>query len=189
MTRYATCPRFRPFHLPARSCYLARRMRGIPVAEIVLVSTFFGATGCISNKMVADTSFSVARAASAGVETIQDYEAGEQMAYSGLAQLESLHVLAPQNVDGLYLLVRAWTGVGQGFILDDYERAVERRDEDAAAYHRLRARAAFERAKQFGLELLSIRANGFDGATRNQKTLEAWLSTNFDDRKLAPELL
>src|SRR5438105_3341971 len=81
-------------------------------------------TGCISNKMVADTSFSVARAATLGIETVHDYEAAEKMAYSGLAQLESLHVLSPENEDGLYLLVRAWTGVGQGFIMDEYERAL-----------------------------------------------------------------
>jgi hypothetical protein len=82
--------------------------------------------------MVADTSFSVAREASVGVETVHDYEAAERMAYSGLAQLESLHTLSPENVDGLYLLVRAWTGVGQGFIMDEYERALERDDERAA---------------------------------------------------------
>jgi tetratricopeptide (TPR) repeat protein len=148
-----------------------------------------GGTGCISNKMVADTSFTVGRAASVGVETVQDFEAGEKMAYSGLAQLESLHVLSPRNVDGLYLLVRTWTGIGQGFIMDEYEQALERGDQNAADYARLRARAAFERAKEFGIQLLAIRAEGFQGATRNVKTLEAWLMRNFDDKEYAPELL
>jgi hypothetical protein len=147
------------------------------------------ATGCISNRMVADTSFTVARAASSGVETVQDFDAGEKMAYSGLAQLESLHVLSPQNVDGLYLLVRAWAGVGQGFIMDEYEEALERNDQSKADYELLRARAAFERAKQFGIELLSIRAKGFDSAMRNDKSLRTWLTENFRDRELAPELL
>jgi TRAP transporter T-component len=158
-------------------------------APVLAVLGLVTLSGCISNKMVADTSFSVARAASIGVETVQDFEAAEKMAFSGLAQLESLHVLAPDNTDGLYLLIRAWTGVGQAFILDDYERAVERHDDGDADYHRLRARAAFERAKQFGIQLLDIRAKGFDAATRNQKTLDAWLQSNFDDRDLAPDLL
>jgi hypothetical protein len=139
--------------------------------------------------MVADTSFSVARSASSGIETVHDFEAAERMAYSGLSQLESLHVLSPQNEDGLYLLVRAWTGVGQAFILDDYEEAVEHHDDRMADYHRLRARAAFERAKQYGVELLALRAEGFDAATRNHKTLENWLKEHFDSAKYAPELL
>lgn len=139
--------------------------------------------------MVADTSFSVARASAAGVETVHDYEAAEKMAYGGLAQLESLHVLSPENVDGLYLLVRAWTGVGQGFIMDDYERAVEKGDDGGADYALLRARAAFERAKQYGLMLLDLRAKGFETATTNDRTLRAWLSAHLDDKALAPELL
>jgi hypothetical protein len=164
-------------------------MRASIAAGLALCSTLVTVTGCISNKMVADTSFSVARAASVGVETVHDFEAAEKMAYSGLAQLESLHVLSPENVDGLYLLVRAWTGVGQAFILNDYEEALERRDDRMADYHRLRARAAFERAKQFGVQLLSIRAKGFNEATRNQKTLNAWLLAHFDDVEYAPDLL
>jgi tetratricopeptide (TPR) repeat protein len=139
--------------------------------------------------MVADTSFSVAREASVGVETVHDYEAAEKMAYAGLAQLESLHVLSPENADGLYLLVRAWTGVGQGFILDEYERALERDDERAAQYQLLRARAAFERAKQYGLMLVALRAEGFAGAAKTNATLRAWLEANYADAELAPELL
>jgi tetratricopeptide (TPR) repeat protein len=159
------------------------------VFRVLFVVMPLGAAGCISNKLVADTSFTVGRAGAAGVETVQDFEAGEKMAYSGLAQLESLHVLSPRNVDGLYLLVRAWTGVGQGFIMDEYEQALEKGDEAAANYARLRARAAFERAKQFGIQLLGIRAEGFVGATRNANTLQTWLMANFDDKKYAPELL
>lgn len=164
-------------------------MRTPSAAEFVLTALLPFVPGCISNKMVADTSFSVARAASVGVETVHDFEAAEKMAYSGLAQLESLHVLSPENEDGLYLLVRAWTGVGQAFILDDYEQAVERHDDRMAEYHLLRARAAFERAKQFGIQLLSLRAEGFEAATRNQKTLDTWLVQHFDSTKYAPDLL
>lgn len=164
-------------------------MRAPRSAEVAVLSSFLVTFGCISNRMVADTSFSVARAASIGVETVHDFEAAEKMAYSGLAQLESLHVLSPQNSDGLFLLVRAWTGVGQAFILDEYEQAVERHDEATADYHRLRARAAFERAKQYGIELLTTHADGFQTATRNQRTLNAWLAEHFRDRDSAPDLL
>ena len=73
--------------------------------------------------------------------------------------------------------------------MDEYEQALERGDEATAQYVRLRARAAFERAKQFGLRLVAQRADGFEGAVRNAKTLRAWLIDNYDDEELAPELL
>jgi hypothetical protein len=73
--------------------------------------------------------------------------------------------------------------------MDEYERALERDDERAAQYQLLRARAAFERAKQFGLILVALRADGFEGATKTNATLRAWLEQHFDDSELAPELL
>ncbi len=161
--------------------------RGHRAVTLAVCALFTG--GCISNKMVADTSFTVARAASIGVETVQDYEGAEKMAYSGLAQLESLHALSPENVDGLFLLVRAWTGVGQGFIMDEYERALERDDQPEANYQLLRARAAFERAKQYGLMLMALRAKGFEAATKNDTTLRAWLVEHLRDKDLSQELL
>lgn len=139
--------------------------------------------------MVADTSFSVARQTTVGVQSMHDFEAAEKMTYAGLAQLESLHVLAPENEDGLFLLLQAWDGAGQAFIMDEAEEAMIRGDDAAADYHRLRARAAFQRAKAFGLELLALRGDGFAEATRNSKALKAWLGTVMDDREYAAELL
>lgn len=166
----------------------AGRRRTVPgVLALVLVVPLV--TACISDKMVADTSFSAARRASRGIETLHDFEAAEKMSYSGLAQLESLHVLSPDNTDGLFLLVKAWTGVGQAFIEDEYEEALVRGDDETAEYHRMRARAAFERAKAYGLELIAVRASGFATATKNAATLEAWLREHYTDKELAPELL
>ena len=139
--------------------------------------------------MVADTSFSVARQSTAGVQSMHDFEAAEKMTYAGLAQLESLHVLSPDNEDGLFLLLQAWDGAGQAFIMDEAEEALVRGDEASAAYHKRRARAAFQRAKAFGLELFALQAEGFPAATKNAKTLKGWLEAEMGDRKYAPELL
>jgi hypothetical protein len=156
----------------------------LTLAGLALVTS-----GCLSNKMVADMSLGIARDASIGVETVQDFEGAEKMAYSGLSQLESLHALSPRNESGLYLLVRAWTGVGQAFIQDEQEQAIERGDQAMADYHQLRARAAYERAKQYGLELLALHGAGFAGATQNAKTLRVWLADHFSDKELASSLL
>ena len=87
------------------------------------------------------------------------------------------------------MLTKAWVGVGQAFALDDYEAALERDDELDAEYHQLRARAAFLRAKIYGLRLLALHASGFDQAATKQDKLRAWLIENVKDRDLAEPLL
>jgi hypothetical protein len=97
--------------------------------------------------------------------------------------------LRPKNEDGLFLLTKAWCGVGQAFVLDDYELALEQDDELDAEYHRLRARAAFLRAKIYGLQLVDLRAPGFAQSSTKQDRLRAWLQQNYTEPELAPELL
>jgi tetratricopeptide (TPR) repeat protein len=58
-----------------------------------------------------------------------------------------------------------------------------------AQYHMLRARAAYQRAKHYGVELLGHHADGFDKARRNQETIRAWLVENFTDQDQAEDLL
>jgi len=145
-------------------------------------------SSCLRDVMM-DETLAAARRASRSAETLHDYEAARQLAYAGVGQLEGFHSLRPSNPDGLYLLTKAWVGVGQAFALDDYEEAVERDDEIDAEYHRLRARAAFQRAKFYGLKLLELRAAGFDQATTKQGPLRAWLQKNFTDPDRADELL
>lgn len=138
--------------------------------------------------VLVDQTLKGARQASASAETIQDFEAARNVAYSGIGTLEGLYSLRNTNPDGLFLLTKAWCGVGQGFIMDDYEAALEREDEIQWKYHQLRARAAFDRAKFFGLRRLKQQADGFDEAARKQTTLRAWLRANIDDPEMAEPL-
>jgi tetratricopeptide (TPR) repeat protein len=158
-----------------------------PVIALLLGSALLG-SGCLRDVMV-DETLAAARRASASAETLHDFEAARGLAYAGVGQLEGLHSMRPANADGLYLLTKAWVGVGQAFALDDYERALERNDDLDAEYHRLRARAAFQRAKFYGLELLELRAPGLSLHSHKQEPLRAWLKEHFTDPETADELL
>jgi len=165
------------------ACVSARLTVTCLVAALAL-----GGVGCLRSIML-DETLAAARRASSSANTLHDYEAARALAYAGVGQLEGMRSLRPNNPDGLLLLTKAWTGVGYAFALDDHERALERGDEVDAEYHLLRARAAFARAKFYGLELLTLRAQGFAAAGVKRDRLRAWLRNNYADRALAEELL
>jgi hypothetical protein len=146
------------------------------------------ATGCLK-KILTDGQIKSTLTGSAGAQTIQDYEVAKAMAFAGLGQFEGMHYLAPDNPNALFLLTRSWAGVGYGFIEDDYEMAYEKEDEVNAEYHLSRARAAHTRARYYGIELLGLTADGFDGARKNVDTIRAWLVKNFDEEDQAETLL
>ena len=138
-----------------------------------------GTTGCIKSMLINGQLESTRKAAPA-LQTMSDFEVARAAAYAGIAQLEGLHRLAPENADGLFLLTKAWTGAGSAFIEDDWELAEDAGDEEMADYHRTRARAAYTRAVHYGIELLQQKAEGFEAAKRNSDTMKAWLQ-NFDE--------
>ncbi|MBM4362130.1 MAG: hypothetical protein FJ104_05580, partial [Deltaproteobacteria bacterium] len=75
------------------------------------------------------------------------------------------------------------------FSEDDYELAQEAKDDAAAAYHRARARAGYDRARFFGLQLLSKKAPGFEEARKNANTMKAWMNEHFRHPQEAEDLL
>jgi len=158
------------------------------VAVTLAATALLTGSGCLQN-VVVDETFAAARRASKQAETLQDFEIARQMTYAGVGQLEGLHWMRPSNPTGLFMLTKAWCGVGQAFVLDDYEQALERDDELDAEYHLLRARAAFERAKFYGLQLLFQHASGFSEAATKQSRLRVWLREHLTDREDAEWLL
>jgi len=159
--------------LPRTALYLA-----------ALAACVSGTTGCISN-ILADGQIAATRQAVAAVNTIADFELQRSATEAGLAQFEGMHLLRPDNTDALFLLTQAWGGYAYAFPEDAYEEATDRNDDDLASYHKKRARLAYDRSIFFGLELLSHRAEGFDGARKNADTLDKWLKlfTSTDDAK------
>lgn len=163
---------------------LVRGIAGALLAAALGIAT----TGCM-RKVLLDGQIRSTRQGSDAVNTLHDFEVARAVARAGLAQLEGLHKLAPYNEDGLFMLTRGWAGASSAFTEDDYEQALEQGDDEGARYHLLRTRAGFARARFFGLELMSKRANGFDKARRNAQTMRAWVVENFNHPSEAEDLL
>ena len=157
-------------------------------AWLGVASLALATTGCIK-QILLDSQIAATRDASSAVDTIGDYETARPGVAAGLTQFEGLHALAPDNPDGLYLLSKGWAGYAYGFLEDEIEVAHDIGDDEAADYHRKRARIAFDRAVFYGLQLVERRAEGFAQARRSQPTLASWLSSHFTSQEDGANLL
>jgi TRAP transporter TatT component family protein len=134
--------------------------------------------GCVK-KMLINGQIEGTRQASTAFDSIGDWELAYKAASSGIVQFEGMHKLAPDNDDALFLLTKGWTGYGYGFAEDEMEEAQDAGDRELEEHHRRRAIMAYERAIQYGTELLSHRAKGFEEAKKGEADLKAWLEKNF----------
>ncbi len=157
------------------------------LAAVALVLLAAAPSGCISG-MVVDFQIGQTRQAAGAVSTIADYELQRSVMHAGIVQFEGMHALRPDNEDALFMLTQSWAGYAYAFPQEDYEDAVDRGDDDLAAYHKGLARNAYDRAVFYGLELLSHRVAGFEPAKRNAETMEAWLK-HFKTEEDATKLL
>ncbi len=144
-------------------------------------------TGCIK-AMLTNGQISATRNASGAMDTVGDFEMARSAVGAGLAQFEGMHRLAPDNTDALFLLTKGWTGYAYAIAEDDMDVAMDKGDEDLAAYHKKRARMAYERGVFYGLELLRHTDDGFEKARKNEDTFKKWLDANFDDKENAADL-
>lgn len=158
-----------------------------PSLAVPLLAFSLASTGC-PQSMLVNGQIEGTRKASAAFDTIGDYELARSAVESGLAQLEGMHVLAPDNADALFMLIKGWVGYGFGFVEDQLEAAQDAGDEDLAEYHRKRARMAYDRAVFYGLQRIGQRADGFEAAKKNQPGLAKWLKDNFASAEDAGEL-
>ena len=160
-------------------------------AKLATFALFLGIatsqSGCIK-AMLTEGQIASTRKAAAGLDSVGDYEMVRAAVSAGLAQFEGMHTLAPDNRDALFLLTKGWTSYGFGFVEDDRDLAVLAGDEDAADYHKKRARLAYDRAVFYGTELIGHHASGFDAARKNDTTIKAWVAENFTSKSDAPDL-
>lgn len=140
-----------------------------------------GSTGCIKT-MLLEGQIESTREASTAIDTLQDYEAAQTIAFAGIAQFEGMHYLAPDNTDALFMLTKGWGASTFGFIEDSMEQAEDAEGIEAPLYlyHQARARAGYDRALYYGVTLLETKHEGFKEATKNDQTIRAWLK-QFDD--------
>lgn len=157
------------------------------LSPLLCVALGLASTGCIK-KMLLDGQIESTRKASTAVDTLSDYEVANSVAFAGLAQFEGMHYLAPENENALFLLTKGWAGATFGFIEDAMEQVEDAEGESPLfRYHQARARAGYERAIHYGLELLEMKNAGFAEAKRNDETMKAWLA-GFTDPEDAPNL-
>lgn len=156
---------------------------GIAVAGLTAAGT-----GCIKQALI-NGQIQGTRQGSVAFDTIGDWDLAYKAAAAGIVQFEGMHELAPDNEDGLFMLVKSWTGYGFGFVEDDVEAAADARDRDLEAYHRDRAAKAYGRAIEYGNKLLARRAAGFEDAQKDESSIKAWLKKNFSSRDDAEALL
>lgn len=140
-----------------------------------------GSTGCIK-QMLLEGQIESTRKASTAIDTLQDYEAAQTIAFSGISQFEGMHYLAPDNEDALFMLTKGWAASTFGFIEDQLEQAedAEGLDGPTYKYHQDRAKAGYDRSLFYGVKLLEMKYGGFKEATKNDDTIRAWLK-QFDD--------
>jgi hypothetical protein len=155
-------------------------MRKARLSFLGLLAVFAATSGCIKSTIL-NGQIKGTRDGSVAVDTLSDYEVARGIAFAGLGQFEGMHQLAPDNEDALFLLTKGWTATGFGFIEDEYEIAVDADDDAKADYHRARARAAYDRAIQYGIALLQMRAPGFEKAKINLASMKQYLAA-FDKR-------
>jgi hypothetical protein len=141
------------------------------------------------NKAVADAGIGAAYAARRSTNSLQDFEIGRQVVESNIGQIEAFHSLSPENAKGLLLLTQGWASIGLAFLEDDYEAAYEGSDQTLTEYQLGRERAAFARARFFGVEALARHADGFDAARRNAASIHDWVSHHFTSKDDAEILL
>lgn len=138
-------------------------------------------SGCIK-QMILNGQIDGTIKASAGVDTLSDYEVANTIAFAGIGQFEGMHYLAPDNEDALFGLTKTWTSASFAFIEDQMEQAedAEGTSSDLYLYQQARAKAGYDRAVHYGIEMLEMKNRGFEQAKKNDDTMKAWLA-GFDD--------
>src|SRR5258708_12708732 len=88
---------------------------------LCVIAAAIASTGCDIKKVLLNGQIEATRKASNAINSTSDWDIAQSAAYAGIAQIEGLRYLAPDNQDALYLLTRTWTSVRFGFIEDNME--------------------------------------------------------------------
>lgn len=161
-------------------------VRGLGLAAIVVAAS--ANVGCIK-KTLTKGQIESTRTASAAFQSTADFETAKYASSAGLAQFEGMHMLAPDDDNAYYLLIRGWASQGFAFIEDDLELAIIQGDDDQIAYQRARAKSAYTRAVNYGLEWMEKKHSGINDVIKagNEKGIQDYVA-KFDDEEDADYL-
>ncbi len=158
-------------------------------ARLVVVLALVLASGCDVTRIAANSSSWLIERAAPAFEQYWDYELAGEAAPGNIIQLEGMLRIIPENEIILLQLMRAYVGYAYGWVEDTAEEYDLHGRADLAQRQHDRAKYLYMRARDLGLHLLSVRADGMDEALGDVETFKAWLAESFDDPEDASVLL
>lgn len=164
------------------------------VARLAAAAACVLSAGCLTD-IATGTTVHVMRVASPAMGRFNDIQLAEDAIPAGISTMEGLLVARPDDADLHESLARAYASLAFGFVVDHMEEALALDTEEGdarAEEHRQRALRLFGRAKEVGLEQMTLWEDDDGGAAGAiSRGIEAWTAylTKFDDTDQAPMLL
>lgn len=160
----------------------------VPMMALAILST--GCGGLLAS-IAAGSTIRVFGRAAPGMQRFRDIELAEAAMPASIAQMEGLLVMKPDNETLHMLLCRSYSSYGFGFLEDHYEEAMTVDDEETAEHYRTRASTMYLRARDLGLEMMSLWEED-DGGARGamSRGIEGWQAylREFDDEEQVAQL-
>ncbi len=172
-----------PFSMP--SSYGLPRLASVALLSFVAALSV-GSSGCIK-AMILNGQIEGTRKGAEAMNSTADFEVARGAAAAGIAQFEGMHLLAPDNDDAYYLLIKNYASYAFAFAEDEYELARLAGDDDLADYHKARAKSLYTRAVGYGFQWMEMKHVGSTGAQQSEATMKAYLA-NFDEKEDAEML-
>lgn len=150
----------------------------------LLIAAFsIGLGGCMT-QLAANSTVRIMGRASPALQSFADPAMAEAALPYSITQMEGLLLVVPNNTSLRVNLMRALGSYGFGFIEERMEIAERNDDEERIEHYRGRATIAYLRAKQVGLETLTLEEDGDGGAEAAiRRGVDGWRSylQRFDD--------
>ncbi len=146
----------------------------IPLLSVALVA------GCIDmGKITVNTTSKVLVRAQPSLKMESDYEMAARAIPGTLKTVEGFWVVNPTNKALIAILTEGYCQYGIGFVEDEWEQAVVKKDFEAQAYHSVRATKMFTRCLNYALMSLGseyqrdLFAEGEGAAEKTEKRIAA----------------
>jgi hypothetical protein len=125
-----------------------------PSWAVVFAVVAVCATGCDVEKFAANSTSKVLKRANPSLKMESDYELASRALPGTLKTVEGFWVVSPDNTILIDLLTEGYCQYGTGFVEDEVEQAVIRKDLDAVDYHSARATKMFVRCMNYAFKRL-----------------------------------
>lgn len=163
-----------------------RSMKASVLASLLLLSY----TGCDFQAFAVKATARTTARASIALESHWDYELATSTMPGSIIQFEGMLTIVPEDEVILLTLVRAYVGYTYAVVEDHAEIAEAQGDYETAQYHRDRSRYLYQRAKDLGMYLLSLKKDGMkESMAGGVEGFEEWLEKNFKKKEDAEILL